>query len=349
MGLFPRDRNLARAPREVELEVRASDFQLPREEVEIRLDAFLKRALPWRSRMSIQRLIREGLVSVEGAGGPSAGARALAVERRSARVLRHGTRVVVRIPPELQLPDSTADPAGLTLLYEDESVLAVDKPANLAVHPSGRHLTDTLIQRVHARYAAGGELAAPVRLCHRLDRETSGVVLVAKGERAHRDLSKQFARRQIEKEYLAIVRGNPLEDSGVIELPLGSAHAGRVHLKIVVREDGSPSRTDWRVVERRSDVALLACLPLTGRQHQIRVHLAAIGHPIVGDKLYGADDELFLRGARQELRAEDLSLLHLERQALHSHRLAWRSPVSGERTEVTSPLPADLRDFLTRA
>ena len=110
MGLFPRDRNLARAPREVELEVRASDFQLPLHEVEIRLDAFLKRALPWRSRTSIQSLIREGLVSVEGAGGPSAGPSALAVELRSSRVLRHGARVVVRIPPELQLPDSTADP-----------------------------------------------------------------------------------------------------------------------------------------------------------------------------------------------------------------------------------------------
>ena len=120
MGLFPRDRNLARAPREVELEVRASDFQLPLHEVEIRLDAFLKRALPWRSRTAIQSLIREGLVSVEGAGGPSAGPSALAVELRSSRVLRHGARVVVRIPPELQLPDSTADPGDLSILYEDE-------------------------------------------------------------------------------------------------------------------------------------------------------------------------------------------------------------------------------------
>jgi 23S rRNA pseudouridine1911/1915/1917 synthase len=349
MGLFPRDRNLARAPREIELEVRASDFQLPVREVEIRLDAFLKRALPWRSRTSIQRLIHEGRVTVECGGGPEGRERTSAVELRAARVLRHGARIVVEIPPELLLDDSATDSAALSILYEDESVLAVDKPANLAVHPSGRHLTDTLIQRVHARYTSERKLAVPLRLCHRLDRETSGVVLVAKGERSHRALSKQFERREVEKEYLAIVRGIPAEDEGMVDLPLGSALAGRVHLKMVVREDGAPSRTEWTVVERQGKFALVSCRPLTGRQHQIRVHLASIGHPIVGDKLYGEDDELFLRGARQELRADDLRVLDLPRHALHSHRLGWRDPTSGARREATSPLPADLRDFLTRA
>ncbi len=348
MGLFPRDRNLARAPRTVELEVRASDLQLPIDEVEVRLDAFLKRALPWRSRTSIQRLIRAGPVSVAPDAGQAAGTATPEVERRAARNLRHGARVVVEIPPELVLPDSTCDAAGLAVLHEDEDVLAVDKPPHLAVHPSGRHLTDTLIQRVHARYSSAEKLAVPLRLCHRLDRETSGIVLIAKGERSHRALARQFERRTIEKEYLALVHGDPADAAGVIDLPLGPAHASRVHLKIVVREGGAPSRTEWRVLERRLGFALIACRPLTGRQHQIRVHLAAIGHPIVGDKLYGEDDELFLRGAKAALEAADLGALLLPRHALHAHRLAWRSPTSGERVEVVSPLPADLRAFLER-
>ena len=302
MGLFPRDRNLARAPTQVELEVRACDFQLPPERVQVRLDAFLKLRLPWRSRASVQRLIQDGYVLVAPAPqGPLSAApeREPEVERRAARNLRHGARVIVVIPPELRLPEVLADPGELTILYEDADALAVDKPAGQTVHPSGRHLAGTLIQEVHARYSEGGELGVPIRLCHRIDKETSGVVLLGKGERAHRRIRKQFERRMIEKEYLALVHGVPERDSGTIELALGPAHASQVRMKIAVQEGGQPARTDWRVLERRAGFALVSCLPLTGRQHQIRVHLAAIGHPIVGDKLYGEDEELFLRNARR--------------------------------------------------
>ena len=349
MGLFPTDRNLARAPEQVELLVRASDFQKTPADVLIRLDAFLTLRLSWRSRTSVQRLIQDGFVLVAPAApGLEPAEEPPVVERRSARQLRHGARVVVVIPPELRLPEVLADPGELTILYEDEEVLAVDKPAGQAVHPSGKSLTGTLIQEVHARYAQGAELAVPVRLCHRIDKETSGIVLLAKGARAHRQIRKQFERGAIEKEYLALVLGSPAVDQGAIDLPLGPAHASRVRMKIAVQEGGSEAHTTWRVLERHGAFALLACTPLTGRQHQIRVHLAAIGHPLVGDKLYGEDEELFLKSARRELDADDLTRLRLPRHALHNHRLAWSSPSSGDRREVTSPLPQDLRGFLER-
>jgi len=347
MGVFPRDRNLARSLSEVELELKAGDFHLPPDELQIRLDAFLKLRLAWRSRASIQRLITDGFVLVAPAGPdlrPSG--QAPAVERRAARQLRHGARVVVVIPPELRLPETIADPASLVVLYEDQDVLAVEKPAGQPVHPSGKHLTGTLIQEVHARYSAGAELPVPVRLCHRIDKETSGIVLLAKGARAHRQIRKQFERHTIEKEYLALVHGSPAEESGRIELPLGPALASSIRMKITVRADGAEALTEWNVVERRGRFSLVACRPRTGRQHQIRVHLAALGHPIVGDKLYGGDEQLFLKGARQELDAADHAALELARHALHNHRLAWSAPGGGERREVVSELAADLRAFL---
>jgi len=348
MGLFPRDRNLARTLEQVELPVRACDFQLAPAELHIRLDAFLKLRLKWRSRASIQRLIADGFVHVAPAApGLKDSGEEARVEARPARVLRHGARVVVVIPPELRLPE-LVDPGTLAILHEDEDVIAVDKAAGQAVHPSGRNLTGTLIQEVHARYSRGGELAVPIRLCHRIDKETSGLVLLAKGERSHRHVRKQFEARTVEKEYLAVVHGVPAEDTGTIELPLGPSHASRVRMKIAVQEGGWESRTDWRVLERRAGYALLSCRPHTGRQHQIRVHLAAIGHPLVGDKLYGADETYFLKGAQRSLEPEDLAALELPRQALHSHRLTWDAPTGGARREVKSPLAPDLRAFLDR-
>ena len=202
MGLFPKDRNLAVAPDRVELEVRASDFGLRHDEVQIRLDAFLQRHLTWRSRTSIQRLIRDGFVLVDPASPDATGPKEPALEKRAGLHLRHGARVVVVIPAELRITPVKQAPADLQILYEDEEVLAVDKPPFLPVHRSGRHLTDTLIQRVHARYKRPDErnAALPIRLCHRLDRETSGIVLLGKGDRTHAKLMRQFERRQTEQE-----------------------------------------------------------------------------------------------------------------------------------------------------
>ena len=343
MGLFPKDRNLAASPDRVELPVRASDFRVRAEELNVRLDAFLLRFLTWRSRTSLQDLIKDGYVSVRPAHPEREGS--LAVERRVARRLRHGALVVVRIPEELRLPAVTADPGELVVLFEDEDVLAVNKPPLLPVHPSGRHLSGTLIQMIHAVYGAENEGPVPIRLCHRLDRETSGVVLCGKNRAAHRKLMLQFERRQIEKEYLALVHGTPSKDEGMIDMPLGPALASQVHLRIAVTTDGADSRTRWRLRESRGAFSLLSCYPETGRQHQIRVHLAAIGHPIVGDKLYGEDEETFLRDVAGTLDEADRERLVLPRHALHNHRIRFRSPRKGEMVEVESPLAADLEQF----
>ncbi len=347
MGLFPKDRNLAEPADRVELEVRASDYGRPVDEVHVRLDGFLRRHLHWRSRSSIQNLIRDGYVFVDVPVPDDESAREAVVERRSSRKLRHGSRVVVVIPEELRLPKGEADGSDLDILYEDEEVLAVEKPAGMPVHPSGRHVADTLIQQVHARYRSGNDgLKLPIRLCHRLDLETSGVLLVAKGDRCHAHLMRQFEDRKVEKEYLAIVCGSPEADGGVIDFPLGQSRTSDVHLKIAVAPDGQPCKTEWRVVERREHCTLVSCSPHTGRQHQLRVHLDAIGHPIVGDKLYGVDESYFLRHAKGELGPADFAALGMERHALHNHRLVFRSPETGERREVTSPLPADMRAYL---
>jgi 23S rRNA pseudouridine1911/1915/1917 synthase len=348
MGLFTRDRDLNVPPDRVELEVSASALGQKVEDVSLRLDAFLGRHLTWRSRSSIQGLVRDGFVLVDlatpdhprGTGEPK-------VERRPGRKLRHGTRVVVMIPPELRLPAPEAISGELELLYEDEDAIAVDKPPLLPVHPSGRHVNDTLIQRVHARYQESHlERGLAPRLCHRLDRETSGIVLVAKNPRAHPLLAQQFEDRVVEKEYLAIVQGVPEEDSGTIDAPIGPARASSVRLKMVVAVDGLPCRTDWKLLRSYGDVSLVACRLHTGRQHQIRVHLASIGLPIVGDKLYGLDEEYFKRNADGTLTEEDYEALGLPRHALHHHRLVFTSSVTRESVEVVSPLPADLRDFL---
>jgi 23S rRNA pseudouridine1911/1915/1917 synthase len=348
--LLPKDRDLSRKLEQVELAVRASDLRMRAEAVEIRLDRFLALHMPWRSRNSIQGLIRDGYVYVDAAAPdrPEGSGEALQ-ETRPARRLRDRSRVVVVVPEGLRIEVTPVVDDALEVLYEDEELLAVDKPPMLAVHPSGRHLADTLIQRVHARRGAG-ELprGARPRLCHRLDRETSGIVLVGLEPRAHAEIRRQFEEHEVEKEYLAIVQGAPERDQGVIDLAIGSARASRVGLKMACRSDGDEARTAWRVLERHRGCALLLCRLYTGRQHQIRVHMEAIGHPLVGDKLYGYGDDYFVRYHEGRLTPEDIARLELPRQALHHHRLAFRQPRTGERVVVTSPLAPDMAAFLAR-
>ncbi|HIG11803.1 MAG TPA: RluA family pseudouridine synthase [Planctomycetes bacterium] len=348
MGLFTTNRDLNVPPDRVDLEVNASALGQRVEEVELRLDAFLGRHLSWRSRTSIQGLVKDGFVLID-ASTPALpqGTGKLTRERRPSRRVRHGTRVVVLIPPEQQLPAPEGPTGELDILHEDADCVAVDKPAGLAVHPSGRHVNDTLIQRVHGHYRASHlDHGIAPRLCHRLDRETSGIVLVAKNPAAHAALSRQFQERSLEKEYLAIVSGTPQRDSGVIDAPIGPARTSAVRLKMCVAIDGVECRTDWRVVRRHQELTLLACRLHTGRQHQIRVHLASIGLPIVGDKLYGLDEEYFVKHAEGCLNEDDYSRLQLRHQGLHNHRLVFRSPASGASVEVISPLPTHLREFL---
>jgi 23S rRNA pseudouridine1911/1915/1917 synthase len=245
----------------------------------------------------------------------------------------------------VHIPDFAPD--ELCILWEDEDLVAVDKPALVSVHPSGRHMSDSLIHRVHVRYRDRiAELGWAPKLCHRLDRETSGIVLVAKDADVHRRIMRAFERREVEKHYLALVHGVPRERAGVIDMPLGPARASRIGLKMACITDGVEARTDWELLEDHGAFSLIRCRLHTGRQHQIRVHMAAIGHPVIGDKLYGEDDSFFQRGVDDELTARDLVDLELPRHALHNHRLAFRHPRTGDAVVIESPLPADLLGYI---
>jgi 23S rRNA pseudouridine1911/1915/1917 synthase len=350
MRLFPRERDLSEPLEAVELTVRGSDLQLPPEEVHVRLDAFLQRFLSWRSRTSIQRLIKDGFVWLDPSDpAHPRGIGRYAPELRPGRRLLHGSRLKVVIPEPLRVQRASPAASDLTVLYEDDWITAVDKPPLLPVHPSGRHLSDTLIQRVHARY--GEEAQARefrTKLCHRLDRETSGLVLLAREPAVHTALMQAFEHRRIDKEYLAICWNQPEADEGLIDVPIGSARGSEVRIKMACTPDGQEAVTRWRVVERLPGACLIAANPKTGRQHQIRVHLASIGLPLVGDKLYNEDEGRFLRGASGELTNEDLAALQLPRHALHNHFLGFEHPVLGERVEIRSELPADLAACLER-
>jgi len=348
MRLLPKDRDLSKPLEKVELAVRASDLQMRAEEVEIRLDRFLALHMPWRSRNSIQQLIEDGYVYVDFTTPDKPnGAGELVQERKSSRRLRDKSRVVIVVPEGLRIDVTPVLDDDLGMLFEDADVLAVDKPPMLPVHPSGRHLTDTVIQRIHARYGADKvDRSARPRLCHRIDRETSGIVLIGLHPQAHAEIRRQFEEHEVEKEYLAIVQGHPRSDSGVCDTPIGSARGSAIGLKMACRIDGDEAKTAWRVLSRHRGCSLLLCRLYTGRQHQIRVHMEALGHPLVGDKLYGYGEEYFQRYHDGELTPEDVRALELPRQALHHHRLVFQQPTTGERVEVTSPIAADMAAFL---
>jgi 23S rRNA pseudouridine1911/1915/1917 synthase len=347
MRFLPKDRDLSKALERVDLVVRASDLRMRAEAVEIRLDRFLALHLKWRSRTSIQELIHGGYVFVDASAPDRPAGGELVQVLRPGRRLRDKSRVRVVVPEGLRIEVSQGIDDELVVLHEDRDLLAVDKPPMLPVHPSGRHLSDTLIQRIHARQGlSDAPRGMRPRLCHRLDRETSGIVLVGLTAGAHAEIRRQFEEHEVEKEYLAIVQGRPESEQGVIELPIGSARASRIGLKMACRSDGDEAKTEWTVLERRRGCSLVRCRLHTGRQHQIRVHMEAIGHPLVGDKLYGYGDDYFLKYNARELTPEDIAELELPRQALHHHRLAFTHPRSGQRIEVTSPLAPDLAEFL---
>jgi len=234
----------------------------------------------------------------------------------------------------------------LAIVYEDRELLAVDKPPLVTVHPTARYHKHTLIKQL--------ELRRPnerLFLVHRLDRETSGILLIARTPEADRAFKRLFEDRStgaalnIEKTYLAITWGVP--KPGMIDLPLeaDSENPLRVKMRVASAGTGQPARTELEVVEQRGGYALVRCHLHTGRQHQIRVHLAALGCPVVGDKLYGPDERLLARAADGLLDADDLARLELPRHALHAARYRLTHPFSGAALDLAAPLPPDLVEF----
>ena len=301
----------------------------------LRLDQFLARRLHWRSRSSVVRLLDEGQVTLA--------TRAARANRRVAL----GETVTVLLPRPVRdeaLAPRGAGSGALPRLFEDELLIAIDKPPDIPVHPAGRLLHHTVITALHRQYRDHDDPSRDVipKLCHRLDLETSGVLLVAKTDAALSFVQRQFERRTVRKEYLVLVHGALAGDAGLIDLPLGPAVDPAQRPRRAVRHDiGSPARTRWRVARRWADVTLAQVELLTGRHHQIRAHFAALGHPVVGDKLYGEDETLFRRYGARQLTDADRAALRLPRQALHSHALTFTHPLRGP-LRLESPWPADL-------
>jgi 23S rRNA pseudouridine1911/1915/1917 synthase len=318
----------------------------------LRLDHFLAKRCPWRSRTKIEELIENGRVEL-------ADRRA-----RPARKVRAGETVVVHLPRpkrELDLRRAGNGARELPILHEDRWLLAVDKPPDIPVHPGGRLLEDTVITRLHERFgvkpddektAADGDESDETRivpkLCHRLDLETSGVLLVAKSDAVVAEMGRQMRSRETVKEYLAIVHGVVEQDELTIDAPLGDHPASLISNRRAVVPGGSPSKSGVKVERRFRDFTLVRLRLHTGRRHQLRCHLHHFGHPIVGDKVYGLDEEFFLAYYEERLDEGLLRRLLLPRQALHCARIAFRHPHTREPFEVSSSLPADLTAFLAR-
>jgi 23S rRNA pseudouridine1911/1915/1917 synthase len=276
-----------------------------------RLDRFLAGVEEVGSRAAAERLLGERRVLVDGSVRP-----------KSYR-LEGGEQVELDVPDrrEARLEPEELD---LRIAYEDEYLLVVDKPAGVVVHPSAGHRSGTLVHGLLAHAISGGGEAERPGIVHRLDRDTSGLLVVARSDEAHRRLQRLLRKRAIEREYLALVRGRPRSQHGRIEAAIGRDRADPTRISL---DTATPREavTNFDVLELLPSHALLRVRPETGRTHQIRVHLAAIDLPVTGDPVYGVPGDL-----------------GLERQFLHSARLAFDHPLTGERVEAESPLPADL-------
>ena len=263
-----------------------------------------------------------------------------------------GDRILLLWPRSARDEDAAAaapPERDLEILFEDECLIAVNKPPGIPVHPVGANLHRTVLTALHKRCAATGvpDDRMPF-LGHRLDVETSGVLLAVKGADETANVVEQFRKRTVRKEYAALVHGAPDDDQGVIELPLGAAEKSRVPYKQAVRPDGAAARTRWEVERRGRAFSLLRLVLDTGRKHQLRVHLAAIGCPIVGDKIYGPNEEYYFKAREGPPDAKDLEELILPRQALHSARLVCRHPRTGDEMVFEAPVPAAFIEILDR-
>jgi 23S rRNA pseudouridine1911/1915/1917 synthase len=281
-----------------------------------RLDKYVGEKYPELSRTYAQKLITDGYITVNDRVA------------KSSLKLSIGDRLRVVIP--LAAP-STLSPEAipLNIIYEDDDLIVVDKPAGLTVHPAPGHPSHTLVNAILSYFPNLADIGDSVRpgVVHRLDKDTSGVMMVAKNTAAQLNLSDQFKAHSVIKVYLVLVKGNLTPEQGVIEAPMGRDPRNRKRMAVVA--EGKEARTEYQVIRYIGDYTLLKVMPETGRTHQIRVHLSAIGYPVVGDKVYGVKSP------------------YLSRQFMHASRLGFKLPSTGEYVEFTSELPLHLEEALS--
>ncbi len=281
----------------------------------VRLDKYLAEACPELSRSRLQKLIEQGCILVNGYGA------------KASQKLNLGDRIHVTLPP-LEQVSLVAESIPLTVVYEDDELLIIDKPAGLVVHPSPGHTAHTLINALLARCPDLASFADAMRpgIVHRLDRDTSGLMIIAKNSSVQQYLIHQFKARAVSKGYLVLVKGKLTPSQGIIDAPLGRDPSNRKRMAVVT--GGKQARTRYKVKEYLGDYTLLEVTTETGRTHQIRVHLAAIGYPVVGDPVYGVKSA------------------YVKRQFVHAYRLGFRLPTSREYREFTCELPSDLKQAI---
>ena len=291
------------------------DLIVGRERAGTRLDRFLALARPEFSRSRLQTLIRQGFVKLNGT--PTL---------RPREAVRNGD-VIQLTEPALEKIEATAEDIPLHIIFEDEDLLVLDKPAGLVVHPGAGNQTHTLVNALlhHCTTLSGVGGKERPGIVHRLDKETSGCLIVAKNDIAHRHLSKQFAARTMEKVYLALVDGTLRKPSGIIDAPIGRHPVHRQRMS-VAKARGRSAKTEYRVLRAGGGISLVECILHSGRTHQIRVHLHHLGHPVLGDKLY----------APRHTKT-------FPRQMLHAAAIGFEHPRTGERMRFEAPLPVDFQ------
>jgi 23S rRNA pseudouridine1911/1915/1917 synthase len=297
-----------------------------------RLDAFLAEFLPQYSRAYLKKAIVHEGVEVDGK------------RAKVAYRLKKGQRVTF-VPPELPQEGPQPEPIPLNILYEDDHLVAINKPANMVVHPAKGHWSGTLTAALAYHFEQLSSAGGPTRpgIVHRLDRETSGVIVIAKTDLAHLQLAAQFESRTVEKEYVALVAGTPDRDRDVIDQPIGVHPYHREKMAIRIGHPSSrDARSFYEVQKRFAGFALVHVTPKTGRTHQIRVHLAHIGCPVLCDRLYGGRSQITLGELTQ---TADPTVV-LARHGLHAQRLKLRHPIDNRELEFHASLPADMRAVL---
>ena len=292
-----------------------------------RLDRALADAVPTLSRERLKALIRSGAVEAE--GKPL---------RDPALKVRGEEALKVAVPEPVPAHNEAQD-IPLTIVFEDEHLLVVDKPAGLVVHPAAGNLDGTLVNAL--LHHCGGSLSgiggvARPGIVHRIDKDTSGLLVVAKSDVAHEGLAKQFAAHSIDRRYLAIVNGVPKANVGTIDAPLARSAVNRKKIAIVEGKRGKRAVTHWKRLSILRDAALVECRLETGRTHQVRVHMASIGHPLVGDPVYGRSGKTHVK---------ILNRLQFHRQALHAAELGFTHPVTKRRLSFSSPMPSDMQEL----
>ena len=296
---------------------RATTIELlvPKKSARLRLDVFLARELTGFSRSRIQQLIRAGFVKLNGK------------HARPRDLVRTGDHIDLTEPPPEKI-DNRPEPIPLEILFEDDDLIVINKPAGLVVHPGAGHREHTLVNALlhHCPTLSGIGGKERPGIVHRLDKDTSGCLVVAKNDEAPRGLSSQFATRTVEKIYLALVAGKLRKSAGVVEASIGRHPVHRKRMSVISRR-GRAAKTEYRVLRCSDEVSLVECRLHSGRTHQIRVHLHHLGHPVLGDKVYGTRP------------AKDFS-----RQMLHAWKLGFEQPRTKEWKNFEAPLPEDFED-----